>query len=125
MIRKVGGDFPKKIMCKQANNKTRSETPEFRSLGQHLSPLREFSPYLVLARFTVRITILMAFAAFGSIGFGNSLAVLLAMSTILCAVVASIRREAIFSRTLNHWDEAMAYAALYFASIGLGLANPV
>ena len=94
-------------------------------MGHHLNPPRELSFYLVLARFSVRITILMAFAAFGSIGFGNSLAVLLAMSTLLCAVVASIRREAIFSRALNHWDEAMAYATLYFGSVALGLASPV
>ncbi len=66
----------------------------------------------------------MTFAAFGSVGFGNSLAALLAMSAILCAVVATLRREAAFQRTLNHWDEAMAYAALYFASVGLGLATP-
>jgi hypothetical protein len=67
----------------------------------------------------------MAFAAFGSVGFGNSLAALLAMSSILCTVVAVVRREEIFSRTLNHWDEATIYAALYFASIALSAANPV
>ena len=94
-------------------------------MTQRLNPPRELNPYLVLARFGVRLTILIAFAAFGSIGFCNSLAALLAMSAVLCAIVAAIRREAAFPRTLNHWDEAIIYAALYFLSVRLGLATPV
>jgi hypothetical protein len=94
-------------------------------LAQRLNPPRDLSPYLVLVRFCVRITILVVFAAFGSIGFGNSLAALLAMSTILCAMVAAVRREAAFPYALNHWDEAIAYAALYFLSVGLGLSSPL
>jgi hypothetical protein len=36
-----------------------------------------------------------------------------------------VKREAPFPRTLNHWDEAMAYAALYFLTVGLGLSAPL
>jgi hypothetical protein len=85
----------------------------------------ELSPYLVLVRFLMRITILIIFAAFGSVGFGVSLAALLAMASILCTVVATVRRETLFSRALNHWDEAVAYAALYFLSITINLSSPL
>jgi hypothetical protein len=66
----------------------------------------------VLIRFGLRITILVIFAAFGSIGFGRSLAALLWMSTILGAVIAAMRREPPFDTILNHWDETVVYAAL-------------
>ena len=66
----------------------------------------------VIARFSLRMIVLLAFAAFGSIGFGPSLTALLWMSTLLCAVTASIRRELPFYDDLNHWDEMVAYAAL-------------
>ena len=46
------------------------------------------SPARVIARFAVRIALLAAFAAFGSVGFGRSLAVLLWMSIVLCALAA-------------------------------------
>jgi len=86
---------------------------------------RELNPYLVLISFCVRITILITFAAFSSAGFGMSLAALLAMAALLCAIVATVRREAMFSRALNHWDEAVAYAALYFLCVGLNLSSPL
>ena len=89
------------------------------------NPPRELSPYLVLARFGVRIIILTTFAALGGAGFGKSFAALSAMSSILCAAVATIRREAVFPRTLNHWDESAAYAALYFLTVGIGLSSPI
>jgi hypothetical protein len=57
--------------------------------------------------------ILVVFAAFGSIGFGRSLAALLGMSTILSAVIGTMRREPPFDIVLNHWDETVAYAALF------------
>ena len=57
--------------------------------------------------------ILVVFAAFGSIGFGRSLAALLGMSTILSAVIGTMRREPPFDIVLNHWDETEAYAALF------------
>jgi hypothetical protein len=94
-------------------------------LAQPHNPPRELSPQLVLVRFCVRITILMVFAAFGSAGFGKSLAALSAMSAVLCAIVATVRHEAAFSRMLNHWDETLAYAALYFLTVGVGLSSPL
>ena len=66
-----------------------------------------------MLRFGVRMIILVIFAAFGSIGFGRSLVALLWMSTILSAVIGAIRREPPFDTILNHWDEAVAYAALF------------
>ena len=57
--------------------------------------------------------ILVAFATFGSIGFGRSLAALLWMSIILSAVVGAMRREPPFDIVLNQWDETVAYAALF------------
>ena len=67
----------------------------------------------MLIRFFVRISILVAFAAFASIGFGRSLAALLWMSIILCAVIGAMKREPPFDAVLNHWDETVAYAALF------------
>jgi hypothetical protein len=67
----------------------------------------------VLVRFCLRMIILVVFAALGSIGFGRSLAALLAMSTILSAVIGTMRREPPFDIVLNHWDETLAYAALF------------
>ncbi|WGD54310.1 hypothetical protein QA641_10630 [Bradyrhizobium sp. CB1650] len=74
---------------------------------------RALSPTRVLARFAVRVTLLATFAAFGSIGFGKSLAALLWMSIILCSVVGLIKREPLFGATLNHWDEGVAFGALF------------
>jgi hypothetical protein len=73
---------------------------------------QELRSIQVLARFCLRMSILAVFAAFGSIGFGRSLAALLWMSTILSAVIGAIRREPPFDKVLNHWDEAVAYTAL-------------
>jgi hypothetical protein len=86
---------------------------------------QQLSPYLVLIRFFMRIVILITFAAFSSVGFGLSLAAMLAMAALLCTVVATVRREAMFSRALNHWDEAVAYAALYFLLVSLNLSSPL
>lgn len=73
----------------------------------------KLSPARVIARFAVRIAPLAAFAAFGSVGFGRSLAVLLWMSIILCALAGLVRREPLFGPALNHWDEAAAFGALF------------
>ena len=94
-------------------------------MAQPQTPPREFSPALVLARFGIRIIILTTFAALGGAGFGRSFAALSAMSSVLCAIVATVRREPPFPRSLNHWDEALAYAALYFMTVGLGLSSPL
>jgi len=56
----------------------------------------------VLVRFFLRTAILMAFAAFGSIGFDRSLVALLWMAAILSAVVGAMRasrRSTRFSTT--------------------------
>jgi hypothetical protein len=66
----------------------------------------------VIIRFFLRMTILVVFAAFGGIGFGRNLATLLWMSIVLCAVIGTLKREPPIDRALNHWDEAVAYAAL-------------
>ncbi|MFT4117769.1 hypothetical protein [Bradyrhizobium sp.] len=79
--------------------------------SRNLSPT--LSPARVIARFAVRIVLLAAFAAFGSIGFGRSLAALLWMSVILCITVGFIRREPLFRTSLNHWDESIAFGALF------------
>jgi hypothetical protein len=67
----------------------------------------------VLVRFVLRTSILIMFAAFASIDFGRSLAALLWMSIILSVVIGSIRREPAFGIALNHWDETLAYAAMF------------
>ena len=85
---------------------------EFAALAQLPNLPQELRSTQVLVRFFLRMVILMAFAAFGSIGFGRSLAALLWMSTILSAVVGAMRREPPFDTVLNHWDETVAYAAL-------------
>ena len=67
----------------------------------------------VLVRFGLRLVVLGTFAAFGGIGFGKSLAALLWMSIMLSAVVGVMRRERPFDSILNHWDETVAYGALF------------
>jgi hypothetical protein len=74
---------------------------------------RELRSTQVLIRFFLRVSILVVFAAFASIGFGRSLAALLWMSIILCAVIGTMKREQPFGAALNHWDETVAYAALF------------
>jgi len=76
----------------------------------------------VIVRFSLRMIILVIFAAFGSIGFGRSLTALLWMSTILSAVLATFEREQPLDAALNHWDETIAYAALCCLVSGLTLS---
>ena len=71
------------------------------------------------------MSILIIFAAFASIGFGRSLAALLGMSFILSAVIGTMRREPPFDVVLNHWDETMAYAALFSLVSGFNHSAPV
>jgi hypothetical protein len=56
---------------------------------------------------------LAGFATFGSIGFGRSLAALSWMAIILCLLIGIMRREPVFGPTLNHWDKAAAFGALF------------
>jgi hypothetical protein len=95
--------------------------PEFPVLAQLPNLSREQRSVHVLIRFGLRMIILMTFAAFGSIGFGRNLVILLWMAGILSAVVGALRREPPFDAVLNHWDETMAYAALWSL---LGGFNP-
>jgi hypothetical protein len=78
----------------------------------------------VLVRFCMRIGILTAFAAFSSIGFSRSLASLLWMAIVLCGVIGLVKREAPFGIVLNHWDETVAYAALFSLVSGFNHAAP-
>jgi len=64
-------------------------------------------------RTSARILLLVGFAAFSSVGFGKALAALLWMAIILCAVVGLLRREPLFGGELNHWDEGVAFGALF------------
>jgi hypothetical protein len=80
---------------------------------------RKLGSAQVLIRFGFRLLVLVIFAMFGSIGFGKSLAALLWMSTILCAVIAVIRREPPFDAVLNYWDEMVTYAAMCMLVSGL------
>ena len=66
----------------------------------------------VMARFGLRMAAIVAFAAFCGIGFERGLTVMLWMSTILSGVIAAFDREEPLDASLNHWDEAMAFAAL-------------
>ena len=67
----------------------------------------------VLVRFMLRIVVLSVFATLGNVGFGKSFAALLWLSTIICVVAGSLRRERPLDSFLTHWDEGAAYAALY------------
>jgi len=64
----------------------------------------------VLFRILFRLVLLIAFATFGSQGFGKTFAALLTLSAVFCIVTGAMRREAIFGPTVTHWDEAAAYA---------------
>jgi len=50
---------------------------EVRALPQSSDMSRGLSPTRLIARFAVRIALLVAFAAFGSVGFARSLSALL------------------------------------------------
>jgi hypothetical protein len=86
---------------------------------------RQLNSTQVLVRFLLRTSILIVFAAFGSIGFGRSLAALLWMSIVLSAVIGTVKREAPFDLVLNHWDETVAYAALFALMSSINHAVPV
>jgi hypothetical protein len=87
--------------------------PESLIVAQEHNLLRHLTSAQVLFRFFVRMAILATFAAFGSIGFGRSLSALLWMAIIFSAVAAIIKRERPFGAILNHWDETVAYAAVF------------
>ena len=67
----------------------------------------------VLVRFASRILLLGGFAAFSNAGFARTLVALLWMAIVICAVVGLVRREPPFGDALNHWDECVAFGALF------------
>jgi hypothetical protein len=71
------------------------------------------------------MVILVAFSTFSGVGFARSLAALLWMSTVFSAVVGAVKREPVFNTDLNHWDETVAYAALFCLVHGLNQTVPV
>jgi hypothetical protein len=85
----------------------------------------ELRSFQVRIRFCLRMIILALFASFGSIGFGRSLAALLAMSAILSMVVATMRQELPLDSVLTHWDEAAAYGTLWCLTCAFNQASPV
>jgi len=82
-------------------------------LAHHRNLPGELRSTQVIVRLCLRLAIIVGFASFGSIGFARGFTALLWMSTILAAVVGIIKRERPFDVALNHWDEAVAYAALF------------
>ena len=88
-------------------------------MAHHPNLPRALRSAQVLVRFGLRLLIIVGFASFGTVGFSRGFGVLLWMSSILCAVAAIIKRERPFDVLLNHWDEAVAYAALFCLARGL------
>lgn len=64
------------------------------------------------ARFVLRFAILFGFASLTGVDFVKSFVPLLWMATMLCAVVAALRKETPLDNSLNHWDEAAIFGAL-------------
>lgn len=85
---------------------------------------REAQTIRVIIRFWLRMIVLLVFAAFSSIRFDQSLTLLLLMSTILSTVLATLKREQPLASVLNHWDEAITYAALSCLIIAVGFHVP-
>ena len=73
---------------------------------------REAQIIRVIIRFWLRLAILIVFAAFSAIRFDRILTLLLLMSIALSMVLAVLKREQPFASVINHWDEAIGYAAL-------------
>jgi hypothetical protein len=99
---------------------TRRRAVRYASDNPKANVMQEFRPAIppqlnsrqVLIRAAFRLLLLSCFATFGTRAFGQTLASLLALAAIFCAIVAAVRGEAIFGRTLTHWDEAATYAVL-------------
>jgi hypothetical protein len=74
--------------------------------------------FRALLRFGLRMIVLVSFAAFSGTGFTSGLATLMCMAIVFSSVVAIIKRERLFEKALNHWDETVAYAAA-FSLVGI------
>jgi hypothetical protein len=99
--------------------------PEFQVVAQPQDLSRHPQAIQVIARFLLRTIILVVFASFASIGFGRGFAALLGMSILLSAVIGALKRERPFGTALNHWDEMLAYAALFALVSTVNHAVPV
>jgi hypothetical protein len=80
--------------------------------------LLQLISFRVLFRFGARMIILVSFAAFSGTGFASGLATLMCMAIVFSSVVAIIKRERLLEKALNHWDETVAYAAV-FSLVGI------
>jgi hypothetical protein len=60
---------------------------------------------------------MVCIAAFSSQGFAKACVVLFAVCALFCVFIGSIRREPVLGPTLTHWDESVAYAALFFLAL--------
>ena len=67
------------------------------------------------SRFAVRFAILFGFASLAGVDFTRSFLSMLWMATILCAAVGTLQRESPVGTSLNHWDEAAIFGALFCA----------
>ncbi len=85
---------------------------------------RAFNSGEVIVRFLVRMIVLLAFASVAGIGFAPGLAMLLWMSAILSAGLATFKRELPLGEVLNHWDEAVAYIGLCCLIESISRATP-
>ena len=92
------------------------DDPNFPAQETHNAVPRATRPesVTVVMRFMLRMVILAVFATFGSLGFPKTLETLLAMATLYCAIVGSMRREAPLGPALTHFDEGAAYALCAF-----------
>ena len=115
----MSGSIP--IISGSAANEPMSESAVLAQIPDLPQQLRSTR---VLIRFALRVMILVVFAASSSVGFGKALAALLWMSIILCAVVGAMRREPPFGPVLSHWDEMVAYAAMFALVSIFNQANP-
>lgn len=79
----------------------------------------------VIGRFCLRMAVLCVFAALAGNGFGRTLAALLLLSTVLCLVAGTFRREKPFDAALTHWDEAAVYGLLYGLVVTIGQASSI
>jgi hypothetical protein len=57
-------------------------------------------------------------------GWASGMA-LLWVSIILCTVIGMMKREPPFGMVLNHWDETVAYAALFYLVSSFNHSVPV
>jgi ABC-type microcin C transport system permease subunit YejB len=94
-------------------NPANAHLPEFRPLAQFPNLPQRPGSIQVLVRFILRTAVLVVFAGFGAVGFDRSFTVLLWMSVIFSAVIGVMKREQPLDNVLNHWDETVAYAALF------------